>query len=64
MLLFLGWSLNTMFNEWQNSWQENHFYQMETDENYNVVRPGGLVGIPTTTNVKFTYKSDGLMDPR
>ena len=53
-----------MFNEWHNSWQENHFYQIEMDENYNAIRPGGLMGIPTTTNVKFTYKSDGLMDPR
>ncbi|XP_067937561.1 uncharacterized protein [Watersipora subatra] len=59
-----GWSLNTMFNEFQNSWQENHFYHMLMDENYNIVKPGEIMGIPTTTNVKFTYKSDGLMDPR
>lgn len=53
-----------MFNEFQNSWQENHFYHMLMDENYNIVKPGEIMGIPTTTNVKFTYKSDGLMDPR
>jgi len=47
-----------------NSWQENYFYQMELDENYNLLSPGSILGLPTTTNVKFTYKSDGPMDPR
>ena len=37
---------------------------MILDANYNQLKPGGLMGIPTTTNVKFTYKSDGPMDPR
>lgn len=53
-----------MFNEWHNSWQENYFYSTVLDENYNQVEAGGILGIPTTTNVKFTYKSDGPMDPR
>lgn len=53
-----------MFMEWHNSWQENHFYHMLMDEHYNPLRTGEMMGIPTTTNVKFTYKSDGPMDPR
>lgn len=53
-----------MFYEWKNSWQENYLYHMVLDENYNMIQPGELLGVPTTTNVKFTYKSDGAMDPR
>lgn len=56
--------MNDLFTEWKNSWQENHFYHMIADENYNMIRPGEIMGIPTTTNVLFTYKSDGVMDPR
>jgi len=47
-----------------NSWQENYLYEMELDESYNLQSPGHIVGIPTTTNAQFTYRSDGPMDPR
>lgn len=49
---------------WKNTWQENFLYHMRMNENYGAVEPGELVGIPTTTNVMFSYKSDGAMDPR
>lgn len=53
-----------MVYEWKNTWQENHLYSMELDDEYNLIRPGSIMGLPTTTNAGYTYKSDGAMDPR
>lgn len=56
--------MTKMVYEWKNTWQENHFYSMVLDEEYNQMTPGNIMGLPTTTNVGYTYKSDGPMDPR
>ena len=56
--------MGKMVYEWKNTWQENYLYHMRLDENYNLIRPGSILGLPTTTNMAFTYKSDGPMDPR
>lgn len=59
-----GKNMEKMVKEWKNTWQENYLYSMRLDENYNLIRPGNILGLPTTTNAAFTYKSDGPMDPR
>lgn len=53
-----------MVYEWRNTWQENYLYEMQLDEEYNLIQPGNIMGIPTTTNAFSSYKSDGPMDPR
>lgn len=53
-----------MFLHWRNTWQENFLYEMELDYDYNLIRPGSILGLPTTTNTYAAYKSDGPMDPR
>lgn len=57
-------SMDGMTKNWKNTWQENYLYHMRMNDNYEAVEPGELIGIPTTTNIMYTYKSDGPMDPR
>jgi len=59
-----GKNMHDMVYEWKNTWQENYLYQLHLDEEYNQIDVGNMMGIPTTTNAAYTYKSDGPMDPR
>ncbi|XP_067933957.1 uncharacterized protein [Watersipora subatra] len=59
-----GKNLTNMVYEWRNTWQENYLYSLQMDEDYNPLKTGSIMGLPTTTNAAFTYKSDGPMDPR
>lgn len=59
-----GKSEELMRSYWKNTWQENFLYEMDLDYNYRLLKPGQIMGIPSTTNAYAAYKSDGLMDPR
>ena len=56
--------MERMVYEWKNTWQENYLYSMQMDNNYKLKKTGNIMGLPTTTNAGYTYKSDGPMDPR
>ena len=47
-----------------NSFHENFLYERRFNANWQPLERGSVMGIPTATNCRYQYRTDGPMDPR